>query len=387
MQLLWAALYMLVLIPLIKGGLWTQLIKQHRLLTAVLLMVSLSAFWSVDPQITARRGFGLIGSTLIGFFLASRFSVRDQLKITRSCLVVGGVLSLLTSVLLPTLGVMSEGDLRGAWCGVYAHKNGLGHAMILLILTSCVLWKSKADSGYKTAMWVAFASFLVLKSRSTSSIVLLIIAAVLIPLIRAFQKSRWHFLFGSASLVLLAGAYAIANLSKILDLLGKDLTLTGRLPLWIMAGAAITQKPWLGFGYGAFWQPENSIFALVSRKAGWHAVNAHNGFLQVVLDIGLIGLALVLCLLCTVIWRSLKEVRVNSSPLALWPVLYLCVFVVANMDEALLLVYNNVYWELFVTILVSTSLASSARMAVASASLRNAKGTQPIKPLKGSALA
>jgi O-antigen ligase len=76
-----------------------------------------------------------------------------------------------------------------------------------------------------------------------------------------------------------------------------DLTFTGRLPLWEVIWDQIQQHYWLGYGFGAFWDVNglDNSFGL-ARSVGWLGVvgQAHNGYLDLFLQIGLVGLGLAL---------------------------------------------------------------------------------------------
>ena len=75
----------------------------------------------------------------------------------------------------------------------------------------------------------------------------------------------------------------------ILDLLGKDATLTGRTELWYFVNIFISQRPLLGWGFGAFWCQEIRRLNEISRNLGWSIPQAHNGLLELLLEVGAIG--------------------------------------------------------------------------------------------------
>jgi exopolysaccharide production protein ExoQ len=83
--------------------------------------------------------------------------------------------------------------------------------------------------------------------------------------------------------------------AAILAATGKDITLTGRTDLWRIGLEQIAERPWLGTGYQAFWQPGNPeaehlwrAFGIASRT-GFHF---HNLYLSNAVEIGIPGAAL-----------------------------------------------------------------------------------------------
>jgi len=357
MQFLWALLYLIIIFRLARTDKPLRFFGDFKLLALVLVIVFVSASWSVDPAVTLRHATGLLGSTFAGIYFGRRISTDVLLRLLMSVLAWGGLLSLLLVILLPKVGIMSDFDVRGAWRGIFAHKNGLGHMMLLLIAVCYILWKSGCESRWKLSLIALLAGFLLIKSQSKSSIIILVLMAGFLPFAGLLRRRQRLLvpLLTTAAAIGFAAVGICANFERILDLLGKNATISGRIPLWIMVGLSITQKPWLGFGYGAFWENKNEFFDAVTRHAGWTSSHAHNGFLQITLDAGLVGLVLALLLLIQVAIRAIKQMRADASVLSMWPFLFVIVFVLCNLDETMFLVPNNLSWILFVTVLVSTS--------------------------------
>ena len=89
----------------------------------------------------------------------------------------------------------------------------------------------------------------------------------------------------------LMSALIIANKDVLFTFLGKDDTLSGRTDLWPYVIDAIWDRPLLGWGFTAFWSGSNPRSAEISNLLGWYADEAHNGLLQILLDVGVVGTA------------------------------------------------------------------------------------------------
>jgi O-antigen ligase len=90
-------------------------------------------------------------------------------------------------------------------------------------------------------------------------------------------------------LLILALGILTITLPFVMDSLGKDMTLTGRTEIWVFAFLAGLKHPFLGVGYGVFWQPKGTLNLDVVRFAGPNP-HTHNAFFDLWLDMGFLGL-------------------------------------------------------------------------------------------------
>ena len=115
---------------------------------------------------------------------------------------------------------------------------------------------------------IAFAAavmgpvFLV-QSRSTGAVVssaaAIAITWALTFIVRFAPNVRFVAFLLVAQLVvlLLIGWLYLGDFATVLNFLGKDVRMTGRTWIWEWADMAIKERPMLGFGYQAYWQPGN----------------------------------------------------------------------------------------------------------------------------------
>src|SRR4029077_20400107 len=81
----------------------------------------------------------------------------------------------------------------------------------------------------------------------------------------------------------------LSNFEAFTAALNRDPNMTGRIPMWISSAVMALQRPWLGYGYGAFWVGTEGPSLGVWRIMDWEAPHAHNGLLNLWLDLGLAG--------------------------------------------------------------------------------------------------
>ncbi len=202
----------------------------------------------------------------------------------------------------------------------------------------------------------SFSVFLMLRSTSKTS---LVISSILIIIMVFYKKFRWK---GRVSVIfvnigiLILGCLAIFVLTYWVELLtgiGRDATLTGRTYIWGTALTGLLERPFFGFGRGAFWAPKSKYtieagYALGSTK--WLPAHGHNGFIDLALDLGLIGLSIFCITYFTTFAQSLKQAYATNNPEKLWPLGYLTYLAMNNVTESYLMYLSNLYWVLFVTV-------------------------------------
>jgi O-antigen ligase len=134
--------------------------------------------------------------------------------------------------------------------------------------------------------------------------------------------------------------------------MGRDPTLSGRTYIWEAVIDQIWKRPWLGYGYQAFWK-EKGEAEYVWRAVRFIVFQAHNGFLNIGVELGLIGLSLfVLSLIFTYI-RAIKWVRLSQTSADLWPITYVTFMLMYNYSENTNLEPTSLYWVLYVAVTLS----------------------------------
>ena len=88
---------------------------------------------------------------------------------------------------------------------------------------------------------------------------------------------------------------------------------------------------------------------------GWTPPNAHNGLLDLWLDLGLLGLSIYLFGFIFSLVRGLIWVRMSKTADAFWSVIYIIYFWLSNQTESALLRQNEIHWLLYVTAVISLS--------------------------------
>jgi O-antigen ligase len=361
-QVILGATYLIACILLTYRGQLKLLFKDPYLVGIVGLCV-ISAAWSVDPGVTLRRSIALVGTSLFGVYLASRFTFSQQLKILAGTLGLCALLSIGFAILAPQYGVM-QSEYAGAWRGVWDHKNLLGRMMILGAISFLLLATTHRKKAW--IWWTGFAVSVGVLAMSRSMTSVVVFAGLLMAL-PVFGMLRWSSLrwrksfipplivFGGVAIIGFAALLFVEPhyISDIMRALGRDKTLTGRTEIWSIVLYMISRRPWLGYGYGAFWLDTGKEANDVWTEVGWQPPHSHNGYLEVCLAIGLVGLLVFLLASGTALKRAIRWIRDVELAEAYWPLTYLTFLLLYNFTEPTILKHNSVFWVLYVTTVVS----------------------------------
>ena len=326
------------------------LIRRERWTFVLCLWVLASTVWSVDPGETFRRAIALVGTSMVGLYLGMRYEPRQQLRLIALVVGLGAIASLTVGLFAPGIGLAPDTN-DGAWQGIYHLKNALGRMMALGVICSAVIFLGQRRNRAVVAVMFLLSCALLLLSRSATAVVVSFLMMLILPF-RRFLYFRIRPLIGVMSAVLVAltavGLWALDHSDQLFEALGKSASLTGRIPLWEYVWKEITQHPIQGYGFGAFWQSWEG--ERVSDAVNWEAAvpHSHNGFLEMWLGIGAVGLAIVLIGFARNFRAGLRVAKSSRQIYPSWPLLLLIFTVLYNLTESSLLGINSLLWMIYV---------------------------------------
>jgi exopolysaccharide production protein ExoQ len=317
-----------------------------------------SWFWSYSPDLTRVRLVALIGTMMFSLYIASRYTLKEQLQLFGWIFGTIIVLTILFAVLLPKYGLMG-GVHHGAWRGIYNHKNGLGRIMVPSAIVFCLLALSAQRQRWIYWSLLSASVMLILFSRASSPLINLII---LMSLLSILPILRWNLMFlvpisiGISSIGIILYLIFTSNAEILAGAFGKDLTLTGRTNFWPLMIDKIWESPWLGYGYGAFWQGLDGPSAYVWNASTFKAPNGHNGYLDICVQLGFVGLISYALIFITSFQKALAYVRRAKTADVFWPTLLLSYIILSNLTETSLVLQNNSLWIMELAMFFSLSI-------------------------------
>ena len=276
------------------------LTQQIKLLIAFPILAILLFPVSQQMTRTISSGAVLLGGTLLVFYMLARYTMEEVLEF----LLVLGAISLFTSIvfaiLLPQYGIDTVGGHYPAWKGIYSAKNRFGN-MVVLFMTVAMTYRPRT----RWLRFVAWSMILICPvalyfSFAATSYILLALYFAYKAVFWLLRPTRKRDYVVAVCLAVLGfsvlGILLVTESSALFALLGKDPTLTGRTEIWSAVLDSIAKRPILGYGYQAFWLGFQGESYQIILAVTWALAQAQNGFLDVTLETGVVGLTIVLLL-------------------------------------------------------------------------------------------
>lgn len=343
-----------------------RFLRSLRSTLPLLILIALafaSVLWSVGPSATLRRAVGLTGSLLIAYFIALRFTPTEFRRLIAITLGVYMGASLVLAGLAPRLAFMPmEPVLRG----VFLSKNSLGWAAGIGAVVALTFLAERVRNPGALALLAASLACLVLSGSMTGSISLMvgiILMLFLNRMVRASRAGRAFLLLVLIQTVIFALLLLTIFLVPALEALGRDATLTGRIPLWALVDQQIAARPLLGYGYDGFWTEGNDQAWGIWGEIGWNAPHSHMGYREILLGLGLPGGIMLVWMLVRAAGQGFALLVDEPQAGWLWLNVIFGMFLVMNITESLFLAPSDLPFTLSSTAIVmfATRAATRAR--------------------------
>jgi exopolysaccharide production protein ExoQ len=272
-------------------------------------LVLLSAIWSIHPDITLRRGVGYILTIVVAALLPIRFGISDSMKVLSASFAVSAVGSLAFVALFPQYGIMHMQDLEGCWQGVFCTKELLGSVMAVAIFVELyILVENAGTKWWRYCLLAAYGTLLILSRSMTASIITLTyVAGVCVYLL--WGRNGWRSVAALTTItcaLFVGSAIVLPDAQSAFGMIGKDPTLTGRVSFWPSILKLVDERPLLGWGYRAMWQPDDPTTASVDSVAGFAVPQSHNALLEIALWLGWVGVLVMGIMICLAFWRGVQ---------------------------------------------------------------------------------
>jgi exopolysaccharide production protein ExoQ len=307
------------------------------------LYCGISIAWSDYPDVSFKRWFRALGDVVMVLIVLT--DPDWVLALRRLLARVGFVLVPVSILFIRYFPQMGRSYTRGGtptWTGVATDKNGLGLLSLVFglafIFRFLQLYRGEggtAKSGPRIALGtlIVMTFYLLWEANSATAFSCYFLAGVPMVLTYLFRWARKPAILNVMVVAVLGVAFTAIFLdagSGMLENLGRNSTLTGRTNIWRSA-FGIVQNPLFGTGYESFWVGPRLKQMEVLIDQGVN--QAHNGYIEVFLNLGWIGIAVLSLFLISGYGRIVAAVR-RMGPVASLRLAYLIVAVVYNFTEA-----------------------------------------------------
>jgi O-antigen ligase len=291
----------------------SEIVRNNGWLIAFLLYCFISIAWSDFPFVAFKRWIKILGHPIMALIVLTEPDLEEAVKrLMKRCAYVIVPVSVLFIKYYPQLG-------RGfdPWTGA-ASSNGIADNKNMLGADCLILgffffwyllqtWQTERNTwrrnelrliaGFLIGIWWLFS-----QAHSATSFISLLIGALTVMFVGTrFINKNFIGTYMLTALVLLAAAELAFGISGDLsESLGRGSGLSGRRLLWTQL-LAIDINPILGTGFESFWlgkrphQLEGLFFYIPNE--------AHNGYLEIYLTLGLIGLFILIALFIATFWK------------------------------------------------------------------------------------
>ena len=285
-------------------------IFQNWILVALPLLSIVSTLWSDYPAVSLKGGAQYLVTTFIGIWAGYCIKPRVLMSALLSALALLAVLSIFE-------GNSEYNMYTGEYSiiGVFGSKNYFALCISFLLLTAIVVALDRSQASTFRILGIGsfcLAAPLLVYARSTGALVVSVSALAISMIFQFISRFTVASRITLIILMLLPAVLVVTAATMelqyvdILNYFGKDVSLTGRTLLWEHAIAAIAERPIFGGGYEAFWQVGNWsaeqlwYYSHVPNKYGYHF---HNTFLQITVDLGFVGLGVIVTLAILIVLR------------------------------------------------------------------------------------
>ena len=318
------------------------LLRRINLFFLLFLVLAVSSVaWSFDRSATVARCVSYIAIVLISFAFClagwhrSRF--QDVIRPLLTLLLVGSLIYIISA---PEDAIDFD---KAGYHGLADQKNPFGELCAFGTLMWMHGWISGEVKIWKallgavlgwTCLWLSKSATALLATAFASCLLLMLLRTS--PAMRRYTPYLVTLFGGLVVAYALAVLQIVPGLATILlgpitAITGKDMTFSNRAMIWDIIKEHAQLHPLLGTGYGAYWTgavPTSPSYVFLSRMYFWPS-EAHNGYLDVVNDLGFVGLVILLGYLMVYVKQSLQLFRIDRSQGAL----YLAVFFEQAMNN------------------------------------------------------
>ena len=347
---------------------WGQILKGNSWLVLFFVYCGVSIFWSDFPAVAFKRWIRAIGSLMMVLVVLSESDPVEAIKtLIRRCAYVLIPVSILLIKYYWHLGVAHEfWTGKAMFAGVTTDKNALGR--LCLVCGMFFLWNIVTTWGKKTksvdkkgmlvdGIFLLMILLLLIKSGSATSVGSFIAGWVVfmglgLPVMK--RSVRYLGIFIMLGIFILGALELSVNLTEmVVKSLGRDMTLTERTYIWTDL-LSMGTDPLFGTGYDTFWLGRR-LETIWIRYPGLN--EAHSGYLEAYLEVGVVGLVLLTGLLISS-YRKIRRSLILNFDYGRVGFTVLVSFLLYNVTEA---AYKATGLMFFVLLLIGVDMPLQSR--------------------------
>jgi O-antigen ligase len=335
-----------------------QLLVQNSWIWLFFLFGGLSIIWSDYPLVSFKRLIKAMGTLVMAsVILTEKHPYEAFGDVLRRLAILTIPLSVILCKYYPEFGRRTFHD-SWTYTGMAMGKNGLGQLCILsgfyflwslLFSDHCRCKSENHKQKLLSYLFLGMIAWLLYMANSATSLACIVVAACIFMVSRQptfIQKPRRIITFGIVCICVLVIVNSALDVKGIvLTMLERRPDLTTRVPMWEEL-IKMNTNPLFGVGYESFWLG-NRLNYLLEKFGGLH--QAHNGYLEIYLNLGLIGLFLMVSILISGLLKVRKQLTADYQA-AIMRLSIIVMVALYNWTEAAFNGTNNIWLLLFVAV-------------------------------------
>lgn len=322
---------------------WQRIIQSNGWIVLFFLFAVLSLLWSDYPMVSFKRWIKSLGLVVMVLLLLTEEDPVQALRwVFRKTAFLLIPFSMLFIKYFPEFG--RGYSLSGAqhFTGVTTNKNMLGAVCFIygvyFVWDLLAIRRGVTPEGRRARLidlgMLLMIAYLFVKANSVTSLVCFMVGSGLLIFMEMPSVRRNISRFGVYIIVIMmlfGGLDALFGLGEsIVSGLGRDMTFTGRIEIWDQV-MSMAESPAIGSGYESFWLGDRA--ERMWERYAWRPNQAHNGYIEIYLNLGLIGLMLLLVVILTGYKNILLRLMADHTMGSLRMALFLAVLLY-NFSEA-----------------------------------------------------
>lgn len=352
------------LIVLIRRNVgWAQVVKGNYWIFLLFTYMGFSILWSDFADVSFKRWTKALGDVVMTLIVLTDPNPLESIAaVLRRCFYIHLPVSIVLIEYFKPLGIAIDTLGHEMWVGLTTHKNMLG--AVAMTSSAFFIWNIarnwKKGRVIINVLYLLMSFGLLLGSGSDTSMFVLFLGVGIFTMLQRMRSNLRAATLFAGSIIILITCFALIfptrpevftqKMGWLIGASGRDSTLTGRTDLWYDMLRIASRHRFLGVGYGAFWVGDlgNRLW----ETYYWHPAQGHNGYLDVYVELGVVGITLLVFVIFSASKGIMNSLRTDFE----YGTFRMTVFImllVHNIGESSFLRGNDGLWFMFLLIALS----------------------------------
>jgi exopolysaccharide production protein ExoQ len=352
---------------------WASFRRENRWLIILFVFLFMSVVWSDFHWISFKRSVKSFAALTMALVVLTD---KDPMEAIEAIVRRGAYLLMPLSIIVikyfRSIGVQYDWAGTGSsWCGLSTSKNTLGQ--VVMISALYFVWsifrdfREKRPQAKYDYLYLVMCLYLLKGSEKAVSVTSLSVFVLGLLLFTTCYRNRHNLRY--LSRLLTVACIAIISVETILVVhtvhpyskgsplgllirsLGRDITLSGRTGIWGDVVRIANRNPILGVGFGGFWIGRVANIPW-DANLSWVLGEGHNGYLDAYLQIGLVGLLILLAVVFSS-RRRIVECFYADFEYGMFRMTFLIIILLVNLTESTFLRGEHMLWFMFLICVLS----------------------------------